>query len=149
MQYVVRKSSIQRPDAPRFGSVAARLILPGTVIEASDLPAPDVERLLAVGILEPVAPTRPAEPAPGSVGKWIRDPASLAGRSLAELRAAAFEIDEAMDAEATRSMSEAELVRLLSADFAPTRAPAAEQPASDRARPPQSRLDAARRKAQG
>lgn len=142
---IVKSGSLQLPRAARNSRPA--YVRAGQPLPEGALPLGEVKRLLAQGILVESAPAAPAAPGglPPTLGKWSRDPESLAGKSLEQLRVMAAEIDPDCGAEV---LNEPALVQLLTADWDPVFA-LPEARSADRSRPSPARVARAKRLSEG
>lgn len=143
MQYVVKNGSLQLPRA-KAGATPVR-IHQGQALPANALPADEIQRLLAAGVLGVAVPSAASRPQglPPTRGKWQHDPAALAGKSVDQLRAMVLDTDSSVHVD---DLSEASLVQILTADFLPVFA-ASVSKATDRYRPGDVSLAAALRAA--
>lgn len=143
MELIVKRGSVKVPN--RKG-LHPELLRQGQVVPEGMFPMADVQRLIEQGVFgEASAPAAPSAPAK-SLGKWRKDPATLAGKSLDELRIMVLEVDERYDL--TEDLDEAALVRLLSKDWDP-RVRQDTAVAKDRTRPARPKIISAKTLAAG
>ncbi len=140
---IVKTGTLHISDGTRRGLRLG----PGQPVPEGRLDAAEIERLLADGILAYPAPAEVLPEAPlVSKGKWCKDPATLAGKTTAELRILTLEIDPEVE---VAEMSHDDLLALLTADFALVFRTAQTEAATDKVRPPDAKVARARAKAQG
>jgi hypothetical protein len=141
---IVKNGTLQIPRATRTSRPTH--IRRGEPLPEGALPPAEVQRLFSQGFLVESVPAQP-EPAglPPVLGKWCRDPASLAGRTLEQLRLMAAEIDPDCGCEI---LNEPALVQLLTADWDPAFA-LPHAASSDRSRPAAAKVAKAKRLSEG
>ena len=139
MKLIVKRGSLKLPG--KRGSHPTLLRF-GQALPEGALSQADIDSLVKQGVLGPESEAV-AAPAglPPTRGKWQHDPASLAGKTADQLRAMVLDTDPSVHVD---DLSEASMVQLLTSDYEPVfNAPKVQS--SDRHRPPQDALNAARR----
>jgi len=127
MSFYVKQGVVQLPKKP--GQLKPEQIIKGEIVPKGALSEEECQRLVKAGILVERSPESFAEMRSGlppTKGKWNHDPASLADKSIEQLRILVQETDP-VDFSALNSaindMSETEqcgwLVQQLTADFEP------------------------------
>lgn len=141
---IVKTGTLHISDGTRRGLRVG----PGQPVPEGRLDAAEIEALLADGILAYDAPADAAQTETSLVskGKWCKDPATLAGKTTAELRILVLELDPEVE---VAGMSHDDLLALLTADFSLAFREDPAAPATDKVRPPDAKVARARSKAQG